>query len=134
MTEKIYIATLYSERLLAMAFADQLKAAGHEIVSSWVYGGEEGKTREEIAVLDYNDVKRCTTLILITKPHGEKHSGGGRHVEFGMAYALGRRCMIIGEQEHVFCYLPNVIQCYSMWQAIAVLEGLRVLSPRPTQT
>ncbi len=122
MPEKIYIATLYSERLLAMAFADQLRAEGHKIVSSWVYGGEEGKTREEIALLDYNDVKSCTTLILLTKPRGTQHSGGGRHVEFGMAYALGKRCIIIGEKEHVFCHLPNITQCHTIWQAIVILE------------
>ena len=34
---------------------------------------------------------------------------GGRHVEFGMAYAMGKSIIVIGDRENVFHSLPGVI-------------------------
>lgn len=42
-------------------------------------------------------------------------SRGGRHVEFGMALALAKRCIVIGPRENVFHLLPQVEQ-YDSWE------------------
>lgn len=45
-----------------------------------------------------------------------KASRGGRHVEFGMAIALGKRAIVVGSQENVFHLLPGV-EVYATWEA-----------------
>jgi hypothetical protein len=43
---------------------------------------------------------------------------GGRHVEFGMAYAWGKRLIVVGPREHVFHALP-LVEHYPDWAALA---------------
>lgn len=105
---KIYLAALYSRRADMEHRADILKACGFEICARWVYGGEEGLTREQIALLDLEDVDACDTLLLFTEPYGSFNRGGGRHAEFGYALAKGKKVVVIGDREHVFCHHPDV--------------------------
>lgn len=105
---KIYIAARFPKRAEMEIIADKLKSYGHEITSSWVYGGEEGLTRENIAVLDINDVARADLVLSFTEPYGTFVPGGGRHVEFGCGLALGKSMVIIGDRENVFHHYPNV--------------------------
>lgn len=88
--------------------ANRLSLCGLDIVARWVYGGEEGLSREQIATLDLADVDACDVLVAFTKPHGTLTTGGGRHVEFGYALARGKRMVIIGYRENVFHHHPNV--------------------------
>lgn len=105
---KIYLAAPFGDRPKMEIVADRLKAKGHTITARWVYGGEEGLTREDIAKLDLDDVDACDTLISFTFPRGTLSSGGGRHVEFGYALARGKRLIVIGERENVFHHFPGV--------------------------
>lgn len=105
---KVYLAALYSRRAEMEGYANTLKSKGFEITARWVFGGEEGLTREQIALLDIEDVDKAEIVLSFTHPRGTQTSGGGRHVEFGYAYAKGKQIHIIGEQENVFHHLPNV--------------------------
>lgn len=105
---KIYIAALYSWREKMELVADYLKLMGHEVTSRWVYGNEEGKTNEEIAVFDLEDVDAADVIVSYTLPYGSKFKGGGRAVEFGYGLAKGKRMVIIGERENVFNWFPGV--------------------------
>lgn len=105
---KIYLATLFSRRAEMEVVADQLKAKGYDITARWVYGGEDGLSRPEIAILDIDDVDACDTVISYTLPCGSMHSGGGRHVEFGYGLAKGKRVVLIGERECIFHHFPSV--------------------------
>lgn len=105
---KVYLAARFSDREQMAAIGDQLKSKGVEITARWIYGGEEGLTRQEIAVLDLADVDACDTLLLFTLPRGTPVTGGGRHTEFGYALRGGKTCTVIGPREHVFCHAPNV--------------------------
>lgn len=99
---KIYIAALFSRRAEMEFHANKIKENGHEITARWVYGGEEGLTREQIALLDLEDVDRADIVISFTHPRGTATNGGGRHVEFGYALARGKKLVLIGERENVF--------------------------------
>lgn len=112
---KVYLAALYSERERMEVIADALKALGMEIGSSWVYGGEEGLNRGEIAEMDLIGLEDCDVLLAFTKPRGTPTSGGRRHVEFGYALAKGIECIVIGDRENVFYHHPAV-------QVFATLE------------
>lgn len=107
---KIYIASRYSRRKEMEGYADTLSDLGHEITATWVYGGEEGLTREDIAILDYKDVRRAQAVLSFTEPHGSWNPAGARHTEFGWGYEMGKKCFIVGEKEIVFHHLPGVIQ------------------------
>jgi len=90
------------------AVANRLKTFGFDIVARWVYGGEDGLSREQIAILDIADVDACDVLVSFTQPYGALTKGGGRHVEFGYALARGKRLVVIGSRENVFHHAPNV--------------------------
>ena len=112
--DSIYLAAKYSRREEMEGVASELTDLGYDVTSSWVYGGEEGKTKEEIALLDKDDLFGADAVISFTEPHGTYHPGGGRHVEFGMGYAMGMRLILIGPRENVFHYLPEVEQYDSL--------------------
>jgi hypothetical protein len=109
MANKIYLAARIDRRHEMEVYADLLVADGHEVTAKWIYGGECDKTREDVAIMDAEDVKRADTLVLFTEPYGTLYKGGARHTEFGMGYAWGHRCMYVGDSEQVFCHLPGVL-------------------------
>jgi hypothetical protein len=90
-------------------YADLLKADGHEITASWVYGGEEGLTFEDIATVDLNDISQADTLVHFTEPYGSYNPGGGAHTEYGFAAALGLDLIVVGQRQQVFHWLPETI-------------------------
>lgn len=107
---KIYLASRFTNIKQMREYADQLKADGHEITASWVYGGEEGLTFTDIALLDVKDILRADALVLFTEPYGTPVPGGGRMVEFGVAIATNKRLFIVGDRENVFHWWPNITQ------------------------
>jgi len=120
MTVEIYLASLYSRREEMERIAlDLMNAHGYDITSRWVFGGEEGFTREEIAVFDLEDVEAADTIIAFSEPYGTLYKGGGRNVELGYAMAKGKRCVIIGERENVFMWHPQIEQFDTIEEWIA---------------
>lgn len=106
----IYLAARYDRREEMERYANLLQEDGHEVVSTWVYGGEEGLSNEDIAELDYTDVSRANLVVGFTDPYGSLNKGGARHFELGLGYALGAACYIVGEREIVFHHLPEIEQ------------------------
>jgi len=119
LSKKIYIAARFSRRPECNALAHELKALGHSITSRWVKPecdhvmptglsrqAEDGE-RQRFALEDVEDVLAADWCIsLMEEPRS--NTRGGRHIEFGMALALGQRLSIIGPRETVFHHLPQV--------------------------
>ena len=106
---KLYLAAMFSMRAEMEDAAATIEAlTDHKVIARWVHGGETGLTREQIALLDLEDVDRSDAVISFTMPYGTATTGGGRHVEFGYALAKGKRSFVIGERECVFHHLPAV--------------------------
>ena len=107
---KIYLAGRYSRRLELAGYADQicLLDRDYEITADWLRNDEVGRTWSEIAVMDYEDVLRADLVISFTEPFGSENVAGGRHNEFGFAYAKNIKCWLVGELETVFHSLPGV--------------------------
>ena len=130
---KIYIAARFSRRPEANRLAIALKGAGHEITSRWVCPHSDhvpptglskqaaDAERERFAVEDYADVKACDCFVSLMEPTPRNNSRGGRHVEFGIAMALGKRLIIIGMRETVFHHLPQVEQYLTAGDAIRAM-------------
>lgn len=111
---KFYMAAKFSRREEMEELAGHLPWVGHECNARWVYGGEDGLTREDIAVLDLDDVRDADGIILFTHPRNEPQPGGGRFVEFGYAIALKKRLVVIGPEENIFMSTPGV-EMYDTW-------------------
>lgn len=119
MPNKIYIAARFSRRSEAHELAKLLQAQGHEITSRWVLPNDDhvvptgtskqaaDEERRRFAEEDFEDVFNADwTISLMEQPRNDGR--GGRHVEFGIALALGHRLTIIGPRETVFHHLVLV--------------------------
>lgn len=121
---KIYTAARYARREEILEYAKRLSAAGHIVTARWVNGDEEGKTLEDVAVMDFEDVFAANMVLVFTDPKGSSQTGGGRHTELGLGYALGKQIWIVGEREQVFHHLPDVKQFDNIDQVLGALSAL----------
>lgn len=94
----------------------KLEHMGHIVVSEWhkpeniriqQFDKLFGIYRMGWALKDVRDVKKCD--ILVHRNPGPGSGKGGSHVEYGMAYTLGKTIVVIGEPSNVFQYLPGII-------------------------
>lgn len=106
---RIYIASRYDRRFEMLGVTGVLMRAGHSITSRWIEGRGDGP--EVAAAEDLQDVLRADCLVSFTE---EPAAGvtwaarGGRHVEFGLALAAGKRLCVVGPRENIFHFLPRV--------------------------
>lgn len=126
----IYIAGRYGRRIEFMKYAAELLQLGYNVTSRWIFGSHElvddefndadDPRRIEIgrrfAVEDEIDLHRADTVISFTEEPGAKkgRARGGRHVEFGIAHALKKKLILIGQRENVFHCLDTVEQ-FKTW-------------------
>lgn len=138
---KVYLAARYSRHEEMQKYASLLEAIGVQVTSRWINGSHQlmangeplGREREamfesdepsmraqraEFAQHDLNDVLAADVVISFTdQPRKPSTSRGGRHVEFGVALASGKRCMVVGYRENVFHNLPQV-EFYENFNAV----------------
>ena len=115
---KIYLAARYSRMEELRGYADELVAAGHVVTSRWINGGngipetaDVDMESQRFALEDYRDLSAADTVISWTEPpRVESTARGGRHVEFGLALAMGKRLLVVGPRENLFHTMPNVHQ------------------------
>ena len=109
MTDTFYLAARFSRRTEMIRASSKLQEElNWKPNCSWVYGGESGLTRSDIAELDLKEVRSSDIIVLFSYPRGDLKSGGGRFIEFGYALALGKKCLVVGSYENVFCHHPSV--------------------------
>ena len=123
---KIYVAAPWAEKDGAAKDARTLlQAAGHTVTSRWIdYKGAEHdpEVLKQEAINDWEDVATANMLFLLNlQPRGSETSG--KAVETGIALALGKRIVAVGEKSNVFHYLPHVSWFGSVKEALE-REGL----------
>jgi hypothetical protein len=134
---KIYLAARYS-RLPEKGYAKALVALGHTVTSRWILGGHDLGTHDPAdaahalplwASEDMEDLLAADLCLSFTEPPeaGLGRARGGRHVELGIALALGKRCLIVGYREHIFHWLA-CMELYPTWEAC--LARLQEEQPR----
>lgn len=118
MIKRVYLASRYSRAEEMRQVREVLTDLGVEVTSRWIdhHGGKypgsftpvqlnaDPEYCSKIAHVDWTDLLAADTVISFTGAGGK----GGRHVEFGMAVALGKRLYTVGPREHVFHTLPTV--------------------------
>ena len=129
---KVYLAAKYGQMMEMRDVRDRLVAAGHEVTSQWIDGKEESDagatdaTMEAAARMDIEDVLRADVLVAFSQERGTLHTGGGRHVEFGVAVGEGIDVLVVGPKgEHVFHYLGGVEHVPDIDALLARLDSMQ---------
>jgi nucleoside 2-deoxyribosyltransferase len=114
---RVYLAASYRRKPDIAEAAAYLESRGIEVVSSWhreIYApGIDIRTlatevNQGIAEKDWEEILESDALILWTEDPNHQPPRGGRHVEFGIALALGKRLLVLGDRENIFHHLPQV--------------------------
>lgn len=114
---KAYLAARYSRRDELREYKKILEAEGIEVTSRWLdeqepLNSQMGQHSLDFYIttanVDIEDVNRADILIFFAEDPLVGVPRGGRHVEFGYAWALGKDIYVCGFKENVFHYLKGV--------------------------
>lgn len=134
---RVYLAAAFSRKDEIRAVADDLKAAGVNVQSRWLYepdpptGINRRRFMRERAEIDVQDVLACDILVRFTDqvPDDTVPSyliSGSRMWEAGMAYQAGKTVIVVGGFQCVFDYLSSILHVHN----VAELKEYLVLLTR----
>jgi nucleoside 2-deoxyribosyltransferase len=116
--KRIYLAARYSRRDDMRIVAMGLERAGFEVTSRWLLedkplntklGDDSPEFYRQTAEVDIEDIAKADTIVFFSEDPKIGTPRGGLHVEFGYAYAAGKRMVVIGQEENIFHYLSDVL-------------------------
>lgn len=122
---KIYVAC--HDQKLAIDVAADLQVAGFEITAQWLTqpfgpsGSFDENTRRRFAMENYDDVRRSDALVLVAGP--DRYSGG-KFMEAGFAYALGKHVLVLGRRENLQCWGNHIVAYETRSELIEALQGV----------
>jgi len=148
---KTYLAARYSRREEMVGYREDLSSRGIEVTSRWINGmhqvddkgipignhgerlieSDEGSAglRACFAAEDIIDVRDAVLLFMFRgPPRAANSSRGGRHVEFGIALALGKFMVVVGPRENLFTWLPSVVWFETWPEYLEYIDGLASLA------
>lgn len=133
---KVYLAGPYAARELLGEYAIELADIGISVTSRWLLethditpGTQKAAvdlSDEEVsahAIADLADVEAADVLVLFTAANVGFEGGGGRHVETGVAIALNKPVVVVGEPENVFHRMGFGVRLVQDWP-----DAVRALS------
>lgn len=132
---RIYIAGQYARKLELREYAKQAEAAGIKVGADWLMESEDpnsslNESTEAVlakyAQKDYWDIGACDAMVFFAEDQNNQPPRGGHHVEFGIALAMGKPILVVGDPENIFHYTPGFhIDFYENWSsALVALENL----------
>lgn len=135
---RVYLASRFGRRLELLDHARELERVGITVTSRWIRGeheaeGDDLRDRRALArryaLEDLADLELADVVISFTEEPGVGgRARGGRHVEFGYAYARGKRLAIVGPLENVFHALLGVMR-FPDWETCRdALIGAAILT------
>ena len=119
---RVYLAARFERQEEMQRYSEQLRAEGIEVVSAWTEidspssDGFTGIARDRRALQAMMDVQQIvgTNILVLFSDAGNPDPRGGKHVESGIALALGKRLLLVGSAENVFHSLPDV-EHFPLW-------------------
>lgn len=121
----VYLAAHFSRKNEVRAAAKELKELGIDVVSTWhrekiasnsVMHANNARTWRKNALSDLNELCDCTHFVLFSMGPHKKFSRGSHCWEAGFASARGVKCLVVGERQVIFHYLPGEKICKT-WAA-----------------
>lgn len=107
------------------AYAKELRKCGVEVTSRWLeephsptsqIGDVSDELMREYAITDLEDIQAADILVFFSVDPKTPTVRGGRHVEFGYALGLKKPILVVGPQENIFHFLPQV-QFVNNWDS-----------------
>lgn len=129
---RVYFASRFDHRDLLRLYQIDLRSIDFEDGTRWIHKEQAGGPLEgdrEVVEANLEDVAACDVFIAFTEPISTGRTSGGRHVEFGVALALGKFCLVVGPRENDF-YWPHynadhrIIHVNDWEHALMVLAAL----------
>jgi hypothetical protein len=108
----VYLSARFGPKLELERYAEALTLLGIEVTSRWLTSATPELTDDAwrgLAAVAKADIERADALVLFAEPN--RVGGGGRHVEFGIALALGKRVFVVSALENLFQRLPQKHGC-----------------------
>jgi nucleoside 2-deoxyribosyltransferase len=119
------------------AKAEELRALGHEVTSSWhddtACGDRDDghrlsatpEARAAIIARDLADIRDSHAFVAFAEPEGSEYTRGTRHGELGVAYALGKILFLVGErEENLLHWIPLIYQRATWGDLLIDLGGV----------
>src|SRR5258708_20860708 len=101
---RYHLAARYARRVELCRYREQLLSIGDTVTSRWLDFRTMPSWSCGIARQDCEDLMAADAAIPFTEIPNTILATGGRHDEFGLAFAQGKRVMIVGPLETVFPY------------------------------
>ncbi len=120
---RVYLAAMFSRQVEMRGVTSKLRWIGCEVVARWLW--EKGDLLSDLATNNFDDIRLANMVISFTEPPSEAVDGatrGGRHVEFGIGLALGKRMIVVGPRENIFHHYPSVEVYATLEEVIAKLK------------
>ena len=143
---KIYLAAPYSQKDEIKAYAEELRAGGVIVTSSWLEEPHKPTTQmndltheqhQQYAIADVKDVVAAQILVFFTDKT-KSIIRAGRHVEFGMFIGMravtkkGLPIFVVGDEyENIFHHLPQVNH-FKKWEEVRDLLIAMTEAEQPT--
>lgn len=125
MSLKVYIAAPYQMRDEALVLMFLLKDEGIGCTSSWLTEAAEDDSAEA-AKRDLAGIDRCDAFVAMNPERYRNAGTGGRHVEYGYAFALGKPLLLFGVVSNVFHRLSEAVVVDGTAQLVLRLNSLKV--------
>ena len=129
---KIYLAARYELHPRMRHCRSELANLGYFVTSRWTEGGHSAIgapwDAAKFAQDDWDDLRAADCIIFFAEDPRVGIPRGGRHVEFGMAAAWGKRLIVVGYRENVFHYLPQVEFYDTWWDVLQELRAEKVVT------
>jgi hypothetical protein len=114
---RIYVAGFWFAQYRLRQEAAKLRAAGHELISTWLDAEESDSPtpdqRKLYAIRDICEVRKAELFILDTF---DEDCRGGREAELGAAYEGNAEIWLVGPQRNIFHTLADTH--YLSWDAV----------------
>jgi hypothetical protein len=126
---RFYVATGLERAGVARALGEQLVEAGHEWTYDWTTHGAvawagPGRVRE-VALLEASGVARADVVVVLLP------GARGTHVELGMAIALGKRVLVVvDDDETEAAFLGDRVCAFYLHPAVEIVRGFDALRER----
>jgi hypothetical protein len=125
---RYHLAARYARRVELCGYRDRLLSIGDTVTSRWLDFRKMPSWSYGIAREDCEDLMAADAVIIFTEIPNKVLATGGRHVEFGLALAQGKRVIVVGPRENVFHHLLPDSQIFATWnKAFATIRRQHTL-------
>lgn len=131
---QFYFAGSFKRQEELRADIVRLEVAGHQCTSRWLSGDHEVDVTTDddlspqgpaykFALEDIEDILNSDAIVFYSSADHDAKGRGGRHSEFGIAWALDKPIFLIGRRENAFHSLaPDVCKFHDFHSFIIALS------------